>query len=50
VRFDKARREIELAAGEGVFQVAKDPSAALIVHAGFLSVRAGGHHIRCPHL
>jgi transmembrane sensor len=42
VRFDKARREIELATGEGLFQVAKDPSRPFIVRAGFVSVRAVG--------
>jgi transmembrane sensor len=42
VRFDKARREIELATGEGLFQVAKDPARPFIVRAGFVSVRAVG--------
>jgi transmembrane sensor len=42
VRFDKARREIELAAGEGLFQVAKDAIRPFIVRAGFVSVRAVG--------
>jgi transmembrane sensor len=42
VRFDKAHREIELATGEGLFQVAKDPARPFIVRAGFVSVRAVG--------
>jgi transmembrane sensor len=42
VRFDKTRREIELASGEGLFQVAKDPARPFIVRAGFVSVRAVG--------
>jgi transmembrane sensor len=42
VRFDKARREIELATGEGLFQVAKDPARPFVVRAGFVSVRAVG--------
>jgi transmembrane sensor len=42
VRFDKARREIELATGEGLFQVAKDPTRPFVVRAGFVSVRAVG--------
>jgi transmembrane sensor len=42
VRFDKGRREIELIAGEGLFQVAKDPTRPFIVHAGTVSVRAIG--------
>jgi transmembrane sensor len=42
VRFDKTRREIELASGEGLFQVAKDPTRPFIVHAGPVSVRAVG--------
>src|ERR1700722_12849397 len=42
VRFDKMRREIELATGEGLFQVAKDPGRPFIVHAGSVSVRAVG--------
>ena len=42
VRFDRARREIELTAGEGLFQVAKDPARPFIVRAGFVSVRAIG--------
>jgi transmembrane sensor len=42
VRFDKARREIELTTGEGLFQVAKDPSRPFVVRAGFVSVRAVG--------
>jgi transmembrane sensor len=41
VRFDKTRREIELA-GEGLFQVAKDPARPFIVRAGSVSVRAVG--------
>jgi transmembrane sensor len=42
VRFDKTRREIELASGEGLFQVAKDPARPFIVHTGLVSVRAIG--------
>jgi transmembrane sensor len=42
VRFDKARREIELTTGEGLFQVAKDPARPFVVRAGFVSVRAVG--------
>jgi transmembrane sensor len=42
VRFDKARREIELASGEGLFQVVKDPARPFVVRAGFVSVRAVG--------
>jgi transmembrane sensor len=42
VRFDKTRREIELATGEGLFQVTKDPSRPFVVRAGFVSVRAVG--------
>ena len=42
VRFDKARREIELSTGEGLFQVAKDPARPFVVRAGFVSVRAIG--------
>lgn len=42
VRFDKTRREIELASGEGLFQVAKDPARPFVVRAGFVSVRAVG--------
>jgi transmembrane sensor len=42
VRFDKARREVELTAGEGLFQIAKDPGRPFIVRAGSVSVRAVG--------
>jgi transmembrane sensor len=42
VRFDQALREIELASGEGLFQVAKDRARPFIVRAGSLSVRAVG--------
>jgi transmembrane sensor len=42
VRFDKARREVELTAGEGLFQIAKDPARPFIVRAGSVSVRAIG--------
>jgi transmembrane sensor len=42
VRFDKARREVELTAGEGLFQIAKDPVRPFIVRAGSVSVRAVG--------
>lgn len=42
VHFDKSRREIELAVGEGLFQVAKDPARPFVVRAGSVSVRAVG--------
>jgi transmembrane sensor len=42
VDFDWTRREIKLALGEGLFEVAKDPARPFIVKAGFLSVRAVG--------
>ena len=42
VRFDKARREVELTTGEGLFQIAKDPARPFIVRAGPVSVRAIG--------
>jgi transmembrane sensor len=42
VRFDKMRREIELAGGEGLFEVAKDPLRPFIVRAGSVEVRAIG--------
>jgi transmembrane sensor len=42
VRFGKGRRDIELAAGEGLFQVVKDSARPFVVHAGFVSVRAVG--------
>ena len=42
VRFDKARREVELTTGEGLFQIAKDPARPFIVRAGPVSVRAVG--------
>jgi transmembrane sensor len=42
VRFDKALRQVDLAAGEGLFQVAKDPARPFVVRAGSLSVRAVG--------
>jgi transmembrane sensor len=42
VHFDETRREIELASGEGLFQVAKDPTRPFIVRAGSVSVRAVG--------
>jgi len=42
VRFDRTRREIELAAGEGLFEVTKDPSRPFIVRAGSVSVHAIG--------
>jgi transmembrane sensor len=42
VRFDKAHREIELATGEGLFQVVKDPMRPFVVRAGFVSIRAVG--------
>jgi transmembrane sensor len=42
VRFDKTRREIELAAGEGLFEVTKDPLRPFIVRAGSVSVHAIG--------
>jgi transmembrane sensor len=42
VRFDKARREVELTAGEGLFQIAKDSARPFVVRAGSVSVRAVG--------
>jgi transmembrane sensor len=42
VHFDAARREVELVAGEGLFQVAKDPQRPFIVRAGSVAVRAVG--------
>lgn len=42
VRFDRTRREIELTAGEGLFEVSKDPSRPFIVRAGSVSVHAIG--------
>ncbi|HEY0799849.1 MAG TPA: FecR domain-containing protein [Steroidobacteraceae bacterium] len=42
VHFDTARREINLSAGEGLFQVVKDPKRPFIVRAGGVSVRAVG--------
>jgi len=42
VQYDDAHREIELAKGEGFFQVAKDPVRPFIVRAGAISVRAIG--------
>jgi transmembrane sensor len=42
VHFDKALREIELASGEGLFQVTKDPARPFVVRAGPVSVRAVG--------
>jgi len=42
VKFDQARREVELATGEGLFEVAKDPRRPFIVRAGSVSVRAVG--------
>jgi transmembrane sensor len=42
VRFDDARREVELVHGEGLFEVAKDPTRPFIVRAGGVSVRAVG--------
>lgn len=42
VDFDSARREIRLRAGEGLFQVAKDPGRPFIVRTGAVSVRAVG--------
>ena len=42
VRFDNTHREIELATGEGLFQVVKDPARPFVVRAGFVSVRAVG--------
>jgi transmembrane sensor len=42
VRYEKARREIVLAAGEGWFEVAKDKSRPFTVVAGNTSVRAVG--------
>jgi transmembrane sensor len=42
VHFDEARREIKLAAGEGLFEVTQDPARPFIVRAGFVSVRVVG--------
>jgi transmembrane sensor len=42
VQFDDAHREIELAKGEGFFQVAKDPVRPFVVRTGAISVRAIG--------
>ena len=42
VRFDRAHREIELATGEGLFQVVKDPARPFSVRAGFVSRAAAG--------
>ena len=42
VRYDKKRREIELATGEGLFEVTKDPLRPFIVRTGSVSVRAVG--------
>ena len=42
VQYDDAHREIELAKGEGFFQVAKDPVRPFVVRAGAISVRAIG--------
>jgi len=42
VHFDNTQREVELATGEGLFQVAKDPNRPFIVRAGSVSVRAVG--------
>jgi transmembrane sensor len=42
VKFDKSRREIELATGEGLFEVAKDPVRPFIVRTASVSVRAVG--------
>jgi transmembrane sensor len=42
VRFDEARREVELVRGEGLFEVAKDPARPFIVRVGGVSVRAVG--------
>lgn len=42
VQFDDAHREIELARGEGFFQVARDPARPFIVRTGAILVRAIG--------
>jgi len=42
VQFDDAHREIELARGEGFFQVAQDPARPFIVRTGAILVRAIG--------
>jgi transmembrane sensor len=42
VRFDKMHRVIELAGGEGLFEVAKDSSRPFVVRAGSVEVRAIG--------
>jgi transmembrane sensor len=42
VHYDAHAREIELQAGEGLFQVAKDATRPFVVHVGPVSVRAVG--------
>jgi len=42
VQFDDAHREIELARGEGFFQVARDPARPFVVRTGAILVRAIG--------
>ena len=42
VQYDDAHREIDLAKGEGFFQVAKDPVRPFVVRTGAISVRAIG--------
>jgi transmembrane sensor len=42
VQFDDAHREIELARGEGFFQVARDPVRPFVVRTGAILVRAIG--------
>jgi transmembrane sensor len=42
VHFGEARREVELERGEGLFEVAKDPTRPFIVRVGDVSVRAVG--------
>ena len=42
VTFEKARRDVHLISGEGLFEVAKDPARPFIVRTGTVSVRAVG--------
>lgn len=42
VSFSRASREIQLTLGEGLFEVAKDPTRSFIVQTGSVSVRAVG--------
>src|SRR5262249_19759975 len=40
VRMDEAHRDIRLIEGEGIFEVAKDPTRPFIVYAGPVTIRA----------